>query len=212
MNAKLSTTRLIDLEQLALVSDTRLQQALAGNDKAGNEKTGNEKAGNDKAGEDSDSECAADVGNAISPLAAAFALWSRNAHRPADFYQHYLLPLPASRRAATISALGSRALPGVQQLLIHSLTDSSELVIRRAAEALVKIGNGQARDALNQLHPDQPMARRAVETARKWLSTMPESQLSNPIPEGESPKPRTKQGYQLDVEQPYKRRWYWVAG
>ena len=77
---------------------------------------------------------------------------------------------PAEMRATAAVALGRQTAPQAKDALVPALRDPDPLVLRRAAEALGKVGDEQALAELERLEPPRGPARRSVDFAKTLIS------------------------------------------
>jgi hypothetical protein len=77
---------------------------------------------------------------------------------------------PAETRASAAVALGKQTAPAAKDALMPALRDPDPLVVRRAAEALGKVGDEQALAALEKVDPPRGPVRRSVDFAKALIS------------------------------------------
>lgn len=107
----------------------------------------------------------------ILPVSALLELQSRNAR---GLNKRLGTSLTESAdddvRAAAALALGKDNKPAHRKALVAALTDDAPAVVRRAAEALGRIGGEKELEILRALRPKNPLVKRAVDTAKTLLS------------------------------------------
>jgi hypothetical protein len=107
----------------------------------------------------------------IHPISAFFELRSRDA---LGLNKQLIATITESAdddvRAAAAIALGQDNKPAHRKALVAALTDDAPSVVRRAAEALGRIGDEKELEVLRALLPEHPLVKRAADTAKTLLS------------------------------------------
>ncbi len=107
----------------------------------------------------------------ILPISALFELGKRDA---SGLNKQLISGLTESDdddvRAAAALTLGKENKPAHRKALAAALKDGAPTVVRRAAEALGRIGTSKELAALRALQPEHPLVKRAVDTAKTLLA------------------------------------------
>jgi hypothetical protein len=111
---------------------------------------------------------------------------------------------PADLRATAAVELGKEHRNDYQEALIASLRSKDRSVVRRAAEALGRIGDGLALEALAALRPRTPAVRRSVDFAKTLISYRHglESHRLQPPPESKRMEVNVRRAIPLKVGKP----------
>jgi len=107
----------------------------------------------------------------ISPISALLELRKRDAQ---GLSKRLIACISESSdddvRAAAALALGQDNRPAHRKALVSALADDTPFVVRRAAEALGRIGGEKELVALDTLLPNHPLVKRAVDNAKTLLA------------------------------------------
>lgn len=107
---------------------------------------------------------------------------------------------PVELRTMAAVELGKHTGPEVQDALVEAVSDRDHAVVRRAAEALGRIGDEDAHAKLRRLRPRDPSVKESVDFARTLLSYrlgLDGDLLDAPRPEE---VPTRRRGAQMDVD------------